>query len=525
MYDLNLLTYNDYSKLTNDDLKNIRKLLPELKDVSGDQREWLKNNIEIIKNIDVIKIIKSKVFAGQVTVKLYKLNLKTSNDEIIKKLRSNRFKFNKIQRESADKEQISIYSTLMLNNNTYLLRLQYNNGLRKVYGQKIQDIRDIDVLYHVNEKVLEVRTDIKKSAKIKVFLERKLSIMPISGIRILRNYRTIEKFSDSINGHFKKMSSNTALGISELDNDDIIALGELVFSLDEFLLTNNIETFIEKIENLKFSNKLTFTQAFLAGCSQIGLSVSDDLGSDLKNQGLYKTLSKYLSNEDGYITFKNNDNSNEVTIRLSTKLDTNTIQFVSSATESEIKMIVDKVIGDLGEQCIEYSEIEQLSKEIEEYLSNSKIKNIRPEYLVENFNLPQDAVLGILKSYMVKGNISESFELLDNQSLEIIKEFNSIDEMRMDTNLIIDKIDPDYKVIGNNEAFIEEYSDFINVKYIINKHKVKEDREINRKIISEEIELELNNNSENNSEKKVKKDRILNIGKFLKAGMFLVYKN
>jgi len=54
----------------------------------------------------------------------------------------------------------------MLDADTYIIRLKYNNGLRTAYGHKLLDIKYIDVLYHVNEKVLEVRTDLKKSKKI-----------------------------------------------------------------------------------------------------------------------------------------------------------------------------------------------------------------------------------------------------------------------------------------------------------------------------------------------------------------------
>lgn len=61
---LKLLTTEDYRKLTNDDLKELRKLIPELKETICDPKEWLKNNIGVIEDSSAIEIIKDKVFAG-----------------------------------------------------------------------------------------------------------------------------------------------------------------------------------------------------------------------------------------------------------------------------------------------------------------------------------------------------------------------------------------------------------------------------------------------------------------------------
>lgn len=518
---LKLLTANDYNKLTNDDLKSLRKLIPELKDDTCDPREWLRENIEDIGNIKAVEMIKNKVFAGQITIKLYKVNLIVSNEEIIKKLMNEDFKFNKIDYDGDD-EKISIYSTFMLEEDKYIIRLKYNNGLRTAYGHKFQDIRFIDVLYHFNEKVLEVRTDITKAKKIVEYLGRKLNIGTIEGIRVLRKHKTIEAFSVAINGHFKKMSSNMALEIGQLNDSDIIALGELVLSLDEFLLNNDKDIFIEKIESLKFSNKLTFTQAFLAGCSQIGLSVPNKLDSDLKNQALYKTLSKYLSNENGYITFPSEDKLNEVTIRLSSKINTNTVQFVSSATENEIKIIVSNIIEDIRTKNIDILEIEQLSEEIQRYFKNTEIKSIRPEYLIENFNLEEDTVIGILNGYIKNGYISEKFEVINSESLDVVNEFNSIDEIRNDVDLIVNNVDSDYEIIHNNDCFIEEYGEFINVKYNIINRRLKQEKDANKVIISKELEAQLNKSMTNIGENKkitkevgIKKSILKKVASFL----------
>jgi hypothetical protein len=505
---LKLLTTEDYRKLTNDDLKELRKLIPELKETICDPKEWLKNNIGVIEDSSAIEIIKDKVFAGQITIKLYKVNTIISREDIIKKLKSKEFKYNKI--EKSNEEKISIYSTFYIEENKYLIRLRYDNGERTAYGHKFEDIRYIDVLYHVDEKVLEVRSDINKAKKIINFLNKKLNIGTIEGIRVLRKHKNIENFAAGINGHFKKMNSNTALEANELNSKDIIALGELVLAIDDFLLNDDITTFIEKLEVLKFSNKLTFTQAFLAGCNQIGISVSNNQNGDLRNQGLYKVLSKYLSNENGYISFASSKDSNEVTIRLSTKLDTNTIQFVSSATEKEIDIIIRNIVEDIRSKIIDISEVNELSNEIQKYIENPEIRAIRPEYLVENFNLEEDTVIGILEGYIKNGYLSEEFELINPNNCEVLKEFSSLNEIREDIDFIIDKVDSDYKLIDNNKSFVEEYEEFINIKYVIVNHEIKKSQIKFAETIAKQLELQLNNNSNKNLEEKKSKKKIFN---------------
>lgn len=511
---LKLLTDEDYKKLINNDLGELKKLIPELKETIYDERTWLKNNIEEIEDVKAIEIIKNKVFAGQITIKLYKVNTIISRDEIIKRLESDEFKFNKV--EILAEEKISIYSTLYIDENKYLIRLRYDNGERSSYGHKFPDVRYINVFYHVNEKVLEVRSDISKSKRIIDFLNKKLNIGVIQGMRVLRKHKSIEDFAAAIDGHFNKISSNTALEIGELEEEDIVSLGNLVLAIDDFLSNSDVTTFIEKLEMLKFNTKLTFTQAFLAGCNQIGISVSNQLKGDLRNQGLYKVLSKHLSNENGYISFSSNADSKEVTIRLSTKINTNTVQFVSSVTENEISIIVKNIIEGIRSNVIDADEIKELSTEVQQYIQNPQIKAIRPEFLIENFKLEEDTVIGILEGYVNEGYISMKLELTGKENSAVSREYNSIVEMRSDIEFIVDEIDSDYKFIDDDEYFLEEYEDFINVKYnIVKRDAIKSDEDA-VEVISKQIELQMKNNIKKEIEKESPKKK-LNLFDSMKA--------
>ncbi|MEW9939210.1 hypothetical protein AB2T96_17955 [Clostridium butyricum] len=491
---LSLLRKEDLKKLTNDDVKKIEEVTPSLKSIKSGKKEWIGDNIEFLE-AEAKEIVKEKVFAGQISIKLYKVNTILTSEEIKSKLESEEFKFNKqdiISESDIMKKIISVYSTFILENDDYVIRLQYYNGNKTYLGHTFKDIKYIEVIYHIKSNVIEVRTDVKKAKKIVDFLNRKLNLGSIDGIRILKKHGTIEEFAKSIDGHFKKISSATAMDISQLNSNDIATLGDLVLALDDYLINKDSEEFVEKLKNMHFeNNELTFTETFLAGCKEIGITVD----TDLSNQGLYKVLCKYLSNENGYISLKCDD-SEDVTIRVSTKIDTNTIQFVSSANEKVIRLVVDNIYDGISNRATSKDEINELYKEIEKFIRTVTIKSFRPEYLIKNFKLSQEVVLNILDTYVKNGVFTIRFEMISRLDGEIIKEFESIDDIRKNEEFMKSMYDEDYEIIESNEKFVDEYNEYINIVYYINEEKRNnlEDENQGENICSM-LEKELNGNS------------------------------
>ena len=375
------LRKDDFNKLTNNDVTNLEKELESLKEFKGDKREWLLDNISLIKdNKNAMDRISNKILAGQITMKLFRIKLIRTLKDTKKDLESEHFNYNNINIDNSD-GGMSIYSTLCIRENTYLIRLRCNLGVKTYLGNEFNAIKFVDVMYYINNNIIEVRADNRMSSSIIKFLEVKLHFSA-EEINILEKHKDIEKFARSINGTFKKISSNTSIDISELKEEDSIALGNMVVALDDYLIDKDENTFIEKIKSITFENdKLTFSYAFLAGCKQIGISVSNDSDVDVLEQGLYKVLNKHLSSDNGYILIKRD--SEEYTIKVSTK--SNTIRFVSSVKEDIIELVRNNIINSNKKNTLTPNEADILSKEIEAFIRNGIIKSFRPESLVENF--------------------------------------------------------------------------------------------------------------------------------------------
>lgn len=467
----NYLRKDDFKKLTTSDIKKIEKEVESLKEFKGDKKEWIADNIDLIKDNEIVtKTISDKIVAGQITMKLFRIKLIRKLEDIKKDLESSRFNYNNINIDNDDKG-ISVYSTLYIKENTYLIRVRYNLGTKTYLGSEFNAVKFVDVIYHTDKDIIEVRSDHRTSTKIIKFLETQLSFSA-EGINILEKHKNIEKFAKSINGTFKKISSNTSMDISELNEEDSIALGNMVIALDEYLIDKDEQTFLEKIKSITFENdKLTFSYAFLAGCKQIGITVSSDSDVDVLNQGLYKVLNKHLSSDNGYILLKK-DNE-DYTIKVSTK--SNTIRFMSSAKEEIIELVINNIINS-NTETLTRDEVDLLSKEIETFINSEIVNSFRPESLVEKFKLSEDVVSKILNKYIEDDLIYETLEIVSPDTGIVIKEFDSIQEINDFKQVISDvygiiSIDDDEDIV---ETFIDSCNEYIYYKYSINKEKINQ---------------------------------------------------
>lgn len=485
----NLLRKEEFEKLSQVDMRELKKLIPNLKD-EEDQKEWIADNIENL-NIEAQQIVKNKIFAGRFTLKLFKVNTILSVEDIKSKLQSDEVKFGIKDISSGDR--ISIYSTFILDSGKYIIRIKYDNGIKKILGQKMRDIKYIDVIYCLQNQIMEVRTEFKKARKIINFLNDKLNLGKIEGIRVLRSHKTIEEFASAINGHFKKILSNTSKDIKELSEDDSNALGNLILALDEFLESKDVGDFVEKLDDINFNENLSFVEAFLAGCKQIGITVNNDLST----QVFYKAISKELINDTGYIAF--NSENKEITIRISSKADTNTVQFVSSVDEKIVSLIVNNIYCGQESKVSNEEEIKELYAEIKRIIKSTSIKSINPEYFINNFSLPEVVTLSILEKYVNKKIFQLKYEVTSIDGTKSL-EFNTLDEIRENVDLIKENYDNEYDLIEDNDEFIDEFGEYISIKYNIDRDISFEDNEDEDYDIYNSMVSELDKVTQNNVE-------------------------
>lgn len=505
---INVLREDDFLKLTTHDIKQLEKTIEMLKEVKSDKKEWLFKNIKLLENNEDAKnIISNKILAGRTTIKLFRIKLIYNKKTILERLQSDKCNF--LKNSISESERISIYSTIKINENKYIIRVRYDNGIRKHLGKEFEDIKFIDAVYYVDKNIVEVRGDTLKSSKIIKFLGVELQFT-YDEVKILQKHKDIEAFAKSIDGNFKKLSSNTAIDISELKEEDLISLGELVIALDNYLLDKDEVTFLDKVKSSNFINgNLTFTQAFLAGCKQLRITVSNDDDGDVLNQGLYKVLSKYLNNDNGYITLKSDDKKQEYTIRVSTK--SNTIQFVSSVDEKIISKIIDNIVS---YKKVDSFDIEKLSKEIDVFIKNKAVKSIRKEHLVEKFGVKEEIIESILNTYIEKGLLYSKIEVVSPITEMVITELDNEDQIKDNVELLLD----DYDVSILEEEGIEEFLDcnkqFIYTSYYIDRENIEEFNtyhDENTRDIAIMLEEQLNENETIFTKKKTFLDRIKKI--------------
>lgn len=403
MNSVDFIFKEDLSRLIQRELMELEKFLPELKE-NKDKQSWLYENISEWKdNENVKKIIFQKIYAGQCSVRLYKVP-KDTLSKVILKLESNEFSFNTKTLNKGD--SISILCTYRLSDDNYMIRLRCNNGIRRRVEVNYEEIVYSVVIFDIKHNVFQIRADNKLADKIKRFLQYKLDIVELEKVNVLQKYISIKDFASAINGTFNKVKANPSYVVGTLNEKDQRSLRDLITTIDNYMLDKNSDVLKSSLDLIEFDTNLTFSQLMLAGCRDIGLTTEN---IDLSNQAIYNLIGEDIVHDYGSISVKTDGFAEQFTIKLSSD---GGINFQSSVDEHMISYIISYVLGvDDLQMKRDESELKRLHQMVEGSLSNMDIKGIREEYLLRNFRLNEQIIKQELQTYIDSGDIITCYEL------------------------------------------------------------------------------------------------------------------
>lgn len=347
---------SDFSKLTKRDVDQIVEILDIELSEDEDPKNYLFLNKKIIlKAPDAKRILLNKIFAGQTSVKWYKIYFKKDAQNkkdkktVVRKIESDKCYYNIINDINIETlDAPTLYTSIKLEDNKYLMRFMVPSGTRTFNNgkdyTKIRTVNNVVVIIDLKNEYIEIRTNSKDAKRIIEILNNILPIDNTDGIIILKNYMgSLEKFKDSLlNGQFIQSLSmpDENLTISEENNE---LLTKMLIIIDEYFINTSIDRLTDSIKELNIDTDGTpFTQLLLAGMSKIGIKIRKDIKDDLSQQTLYKILKKYITTYSGLIRFCNDTESEMHTILVG--LTTNSIFFKSSSDEKIISYIREKVL-------------------------------------------------------------------------------------------------------------------------------------------------------------------------------------
>ena len=354
-----IIVYADFLNLSNTHINEIINKLNIDIPQGIDPRVYLYSIKNMLFNNDEVKkIIENRIFAGRTSVKWYRFNYKNiSIDEIIENLESAENYYNDMLEANTNNLHFSgKYTCIKKGDNSYIIRVMVPTDIKisgnRIIYDKITTVSNVYTEVNLERKIIEIRTSGRNAEKIIEDIYAPLGFENIVEIDILGRYNgDIEVFKNSLNkGKFIDVTSKPLVNI-EITPEINQLLVNVLQSIDNYFLTNNIEKLNEELHNINFNeiisdielDNIPFTQLLLAGMSTIGMGTREDIQEDLSNQPLNSLLKEYMNNQSGFINFILECDSKSYTIQVG--VTTNSINFRTYSTEECIGYIRNMTIG------------------------------------------------------------------------------------------------------------------------------------------------------------------------------------
>ena len=326
--------------------------------------ERINNDMDVFNKIS--HFIIPYIFAGRTSVSWYPIKI-INKEETILELITKEIGFNPLLQKNPrcitiNEENISVEPQIIggikLNEEgtSYLLRLIFRSeSRRKLSGLSVtsESITSfVTVIINEQDEFLEVRGSDRVSRKIQQYFGKLLEgkIEPFERKNVIAPFgSSIESFADSLGGKLIETISITEEIISDLTEEQAIAIGNILVAIDDYFLTGDLSKLEEVLHNsrLCFDKEtedylsVPFTAIVLAGMSRLGMASNDEL----REQPLYKALQPYLQHQGGFLQFPFIEGGVKSYYTLKVGLTTNTIYFVTPSTEKSIKFVREKILN------------------------------------------------------------------------------------------------------------------------------------------------------------------------------------
>lgn len=304
---------------------------------------------------EALEPVKNRILAGKTAVTWYK---STASDSLwgAKKLIIENCDFNPF--ETATVPFIDeLTSTPVLisgadgeEEGEYYLRFIFKSGVvRDYYTETITRPKTQLCNVYINERsgIVEIRSEPKVAEEIasvlfqliqqRTFMEQTKVLAPFGS--------QVEKLADALGGEVIDTSSKPEYLLDEFTTEQGEAIVDILAALDDYFQTGDIDTLQDNLLHAQevFGENLLetpFTAIILAGLQKVSM------GSDreLRGQPLYDFLRPYLQHQSGFVRFRYPENGvvKAYTIRVGTN--SNSIYFVTPATESVIKHVRNTIV-------------------------------------------------------------------------------------------------------------------------------------------------------------------------------------
>lgn len=344
-----IMVEKDFYKLGNDDISGLIKALNLGLNKENETKSYLyEKRREIFKASELAQqIILNKVFAGRTSIKWYKLINMTDEikSEIISKINKLDYFDNNITSKMKldNLEGPSCYTCINQMEGVYIFRFIVPDREKTEFDginlTRKRNNKNIIVVLNLNCNLIEVRSDCRTANKI---IEKLRLDLVLTNVIDYNFTLSIEELKDKLNARFKNVKSipNTNIELTLEDTESLVGTLNI---LDEYFIDKDSEKLLNGLNSIDFeTDELVFTQILLAGMEKIGISVREDSEEDMANQPMYKLLEKFITNQSGYLRFKNPEDDQYYTIQVG--LTTNSINFLSDSTESAINYLQNMLI-------------------------------------------------------------------------------------------------------------------------------------------------------------------------------------
>lgn len=239
-----------------------------------------------------------------------------------------------------------------------ILRLIYKSETRlRISGLKTVEDRVtslVTVVVDKDENYIEIRGNDKTIRKVEQYIENIFygTIKPLERQNVIAPFgNEIEKFADALGGKLVETISTPEEILSDLSKEQVTAIGNILIAIEEYFATGDCSELENVLKNSRacFEGEnedylsVPFTAIVLAGINRLGM-VADN---ELRSQPLYSIIQPYLQHQGGFIKFPLEEKGvlNYYTVKVGVR--TNTLYFVTPATETVINFVRKKVLNNL----------------------------------------------------------------------------------------------------------------------------------------------------------------------------------
>ncbi len=308
--------------------------------------------------------VESIILAGKVSVSWYPF-VKSNNEENLINVITERLQFNPLREtkipplDQLSSEPVVIGGFIRHPDmpNQYFLRIMVKTGIKRTVSglSATPQITTALCSVYINEDegFIEVRADSKQANKIEKMLAKILEghIEALDRRSVVAPFGyEIENLATELNGRLVETEAIPEAILDTLSVEQVQSVVDILTAIDTYLQDGNMVDLEQVLQSAKtilsepdtgFAN-IPFSATVLAGMERLGMGAGDE--GELRLQPLYTLLRPHLQNQGGNIQFPLVDEGVTRYYKIKVGLVTNTVFFVTPASENAIAHVRNKIL-------------------------------------------------------------------------------------------------------------------------------------------------------------------------------------